>query len=378
LRDVSPAEQAVIKSALEHGVAQGLLAESTGKTALQIRTLAQDLANEKKSTEEAAAATRQANAEMMISYNNQITMLGQLEKAQQGHFGLEGQIEQLHLLAVAEDEATAAALARLTSEKDRLKVREGNEKRQQEIELETAKLEQQLADQKGASMARGLAQQRELNQAQGRDAQGAILLPVDAMTTYQNKVDSINATMQDGIEKTQALRQANQDLTDSFLKEAQATDTATAAQTNKTAATKAAHDQVISFSTPIGGAITGSNTDPQILMYMGMGYTLNEAMAIAGGYGAQVIGANAKRAAAGITLPGRADGGPVSAGSSYIVGERGPELFTPAVSGTISPGGGGISIVIQGSVLSTQAELAALVERAMLAAYRRGGNRLPV
>jgi hypothetical protein len=34
---------------------------------------------------------------------------------------------------------------------------------------------------------------------------------------------------------------------------------------------------------------------------------------------------------------GRADGGPVKAGGSYMVGERGPELFTPKSSGMITP-----------------------------------------
>ena len=33
----------------------------------------------------------------------------------------------------------------------------------------------------------------------------------------------------------------------------------------------------------------------------------------------------------------RAEGGPVAGGQSYIVGERGPELFTPGVSGAITP-----------------------------------------
>ncbi len=37
----------------------------------------------------------------------------------------------------------------------------------------------------------------------------------------------------------------------------------------------------------------------------------------------------------------RAAGGPVSAGSSYLVGERGPEVFTPHQSGRIIPNGGG-------------------------------------
>ena len=39
----------------------------------------------------------------------------------------------------------------------------------------------------------------------------------------------------------------------------------------------------------------------------------------------------------GFTLPGRANGGPVSSQKGYIVGERGPELFMPRTSGTIVP-----------------------------------------
>jgi len=48
-------------------------------------------------------------------------------------------------------------------------------------------------------------------------------------------------------------------------------------------------------------------------------------------------------------FPGRAAGGPVSKGKSYIVGERGPEMFTPASSGNIIPNhdlGGGTSVVV--------------------------------
>lgn len=46
----------------------------------------------------------------------------------------------------------------------------------------------------------------------------------------------------------------------------------------------------------------------------------------------------------------RANGGPVSAGSPYVVGERGPELFVPGRSGTIVPnsslGGDNVSVVV--------------------------------
>lgn len=51
-------------------------------------------------------------------------------------------------------------------------------------------------------------------------------------------------------------------------------------------------------------------------------------------------------------IPGRAAGGPVMGGSSYIVGERGPELFTPKGSGMITPNnalGNNITVNVQGA-----------------------------
>jgi tape measure domain-containing protein len=38
---------------------------------------------------------------------------------------------------------------------------------------------------------------------------------------------------------------------------------------------------------------------------------------------------------------GKAVGGPLVGGTSYMVGEKGPELFTPSTAGTITPNGGG-------------------------------------
>jgi hypothetical protein len=45
---------------------------------------------------------------------------------------------------------------------------------------------------------------------------------------------------------------------------------------------------------------------------------------------------------AGVFGGGRASGGPVSAGTTYLVGENGPELFTSSTSGTIIPNQGGM------------------------------------
>lgn len=61
--------------------------------------------------------------------------------------------------------------------------------------------------------------------------------------------------------------------------------------------------------------------------------------------------------------PGRATGGPVSAGRAYRVGERGPELFVPTSSGRIEASGANvrnISIVVnmQGPAGSDPARMA--------------------
>lgn len=62
--------------------------------------------------------------------------------------------------------------------------------------------------------------------------------------------------------------------------------------------------------------------------------------------------------------PGRATGGPVSAGRAYRVGERGPELFVPAASGRIEAAAGGgvrniaITVNVQGQAGSEPGRLA--------------------
>jgi tape measure domain-containing protein len=67
--------------------------------------------------------------------------------------------------------------------------------------------------------------------------------------------------------------------------------------------------------------------------------------------GKNLTGAGAlKTVIPGLAVGARANGGSVSSGSPYIVGERGPELFVPGRSGTIVPndelGGGGQTNVV--------------------------------
>lgn len=73
----------------------------------------------------------------------------------------------------------------------------------------------------------------------------------------------------------------------------------------------------------------------------------------------------------GAVLGQRAQGGPVLAGERYLVGEGGPEVFTPSTSGSIQPGSGPvINVTINAgadaddAVRRSERQIAAAVARA--------------
>lgn len=59
-----------------------------------------------------------------------------------------------------------------------------------------------------------------------------------------------------------------------------------------------------------------------------------------GGVGSSLINGLSSLVGSLLGSPGRATGGPVTAGRSYVVGERGPELFVPSSGGRIEQIGG--------------------------------------
>lgn len=71
-------------------------------------------------------------------------------------------------------------------------------------------------------------------------------------------------------------------------------------------------------------------------------------------------------------LPGRASGGPVTAGMPYMVGEEGPEMFVPRGSGNIVPNGasGGtvVNVTVNGDVSGN--ELVERVQQAIMQSLR--------
>ena len=83
-------------------------------------------------------------------------------------------------------------------------------------------------------------------------------------------------------------------------------------------------------------------------------------------------------AALGYQVQPRASGGPVSAGTPYMVGEAGPELFVPSSGGAIVPNAGGMAVTLNiTQPLGTPSQIAAAVSSALADAMRRYGVRLP-
>jgi phage-related minor tail protein len=79
----------------------------------------------------------------------------------------------------------------------------------------------------------------------------------------------------------------------------------------------------------------------------------------------------------------RADGGAVTAGGAYLVGERGPELFRPATGGAIEPvgpgsgiGGVNVTVNVQGGDTAGLSRSDAQLAQALARAVSLGARRL--
>ena len=102
------------------------------------------------------------------------------------------------------------------------------------------------------------------------------------------------------------------------------------------------------------------------------------ANSIAGAFKGGNIGAILTRAFGGF----RADGGPVSPSRSYVVGERGPELFLPQTPGVIVPAGGFggapvINITVEARGAVTQAEIEGRVAQGVAVGVQASRAQVP-
>ena len=167
------------------------------------------------------------------------------------------------------------------------------------------------------------------------------------MSTVYNELETQDAALQAILDKYPAIGSAA---------DAAAT-LATSGMASMIAGTKSAQEVFVEFLDSIANALmqTAAKMIAQYIalgiarMFAGMGggpgdFAASGPLAAVGDVG---TGFNFD---VGAMLPGRAKGGPVSSGQTYMVGERGPELFVPGRSGTIvandKMGGGSTNVIV--------------------------------
>jgi phage-related minor tail protein len=99
----------------------------------------------------------------------------------------------------------------------------------------------------------------------------------------------------------------------------------------------------------------------------------------AAGAGRGSLGDVLAAAVGGLFGGSRADGGPVTPGAAYVVGERGPEVFRPSGSGVIEPMAGAPGVTVNVRVdggaqglLRSEAQIVQALTRAVRLGARRG------
>jgi hypothetical protein len=197
---------------------------------------------------------------------------------------------------------------------------------------------------------------------------------VDGMSTALMNADTAWKVLTDSLEEEVALDNAKTKLAE--LEAAAKLAFGSGAQADIDAYEQAALDFVTALS-GISGGMDNISSKEILIRYKTQGPAAALELANYLARGAEYGGLSPIDALnlAGIsTLPARALGGPVSPGGSYLVGERGPELFTPSSSGNITPnhamGGNTINITVQGADPNE-------VVRA-LQAYNRNVGKVPV
>lgn len=121
---------------------------------------------------------------------------------------------------------------------------------------------------------------------------------------------------------------------------------------NKTAtASEGASQMAVASATTFGNAFASTAAIPIVGPSLAPGVAAAASAAMLSGAAA----AGAAGSALGATVGARQFGGPVQAGASYLVGERGPEVFSPNAGGNIIPnnqiGEAGNGVTIEGDIV---------------------------
>jgi hypothetical protein len=195
-----------------------------------------------------------------------------------------------------------------------------------------------------------LEAQIKLNNARGLDAFGAIKLQTTALDTLRMGQDALAKTEQVGISQTAQHQVLMDAYTDALLQDAIAQD--------KVRDGASGVNIEVAKAPPLLAAAT--NAFAQFTGAVSASYQALGGLAMSTQFAYAIGGITQLGYSLGGIMPQRrAAGGPVSGGSSYWVGEKGPELFTPRASGVITPnGGGGVIVTNVFHIVDTESNIA--------------------
>jgi len=161
---------------------------------------------------------------------------------------------------------------------------------------------------------------------------------------------------------------------------ARAAEAAAALEALREPAERAAQDIEAAFgraAVSLSGALARAARDGEVSLAELARAVLATLNAVVAGRGGGGLGEAIVAALGGLFGGSRADGGPVTGGSAYLVGERGPEVFRPAGAGVIEPLAAApvtVNVTVAGgpeALLRSEAQVAQALARAMALGGRR-------
>ena len=230
------------------------------------------------------------------------------------------------------------------------------------------KADMALSDRRSVAMLREFDAQQQLNAAYGVDAFGAIMRQKTAYDVLQDRLESLHQLKVENISQAKEEQVLTDAYTTALYRESmaedeviqklvsKATETAAALKADQEAA-DAADAAFRNYRNSIKLVASSlSDLNAQLTSFYDKLASVANVGNLSGASGIGALSAGPTQRVIGPAA--RAGGGPVDAGTSYLVGERGPELYTPSASGFITPNGGGggkqiINVMLDGRVIAS-------------------------
>lgn len=346
---------------------------------------------------ELAKQVAETDAILMIGFERRTAGLKAVTEANLKAYNFGGQIASLHQLMASEEALARSVYNQLTSEKDRAKVIEELGLRRIDIQTQINAIEVKHAGVVNAAIIAEFEARRRLDAAQGINTQG-YYGEIFASEKLQIALDDLHKHREAGIKQVDQEIEIEQRLLRALYDEQVARERAAGAARgeqdiykdlnnvgllsndewlNKLVADHQKLEVAINATTAAQkAALAAFSIDPSTLSP-----EMSGARGAPGSFQYEMWQANHGMFFRNNPPPMRAEGGPVSAGMPYVVGERGPEVFVPGSAGTVVPNGAG-GVVLNLTVHVTQPfgtpqAIARHVGNASIEALRSQGVRFP-